>query len=254
MARQLRAVRWVMTLATVLILVLLAWQCLSIFLAGNSPSNLDANGVHLTPVFSAQIVSAHLRPLLPLLAVYVLLVLGGLIAQAAGGSEGVPASLSAENRLRLVKARVAVLPTAAEGLERQRRSICFAAAAAVLVCAVPCLVYLLNGENFRSWDLELVMGQMLLHVAPWATAAFTIVIVSSFACARSAEREIAVLRDHMEPGRPGSPAARRWPVGILRLVLYAAAAVFIMLGVMNGGLRDVLVKAINICTECIGLG
>ncbi|MFR0735032.1 MAG: CD1871A family CXXC motif-containing protein [Oscillospiraceae bacterium] len=23
---------------------------------------------------------------------------------------------------------------------------------------------------------------------------------------------------------------------------------------MNGGLRDVLVKAVNICTECIGLG
>ena len=32
------------------------------------------------------------------------------------------------------------------------------------------------------------------------------------------------------------------------------AIVFIVLGVMNGGLRYVLVKAINICTECIGLG
>ena len=25
-------------------------------------------------------------------------------------------------------------------------------------------------------------------------------------------------------------------------------------GVLNGGMRDVLVKAVNICTECIGLG
>ena len=40
----------------------------------------------------------------------------------------------------------------------------------------------------------------------------------------------------------------------LRLALYAAAAVLIVLGVLNGGLRDVLVKAANICTECIGLG
>ena len=32
------------------------------------------------------------------------------------------------------------------------------------------------------------------------------------------------------------------------------AAVLIAAGVLNGGLRDVLIKAINICTECIGLG
>ena len=44
------------------------------------------------------------------------------------------------------------------------------------------------------------------------------------------------------------------PVNVLRICLYLAAIVFIVLGVMNGGLYDVLVKAINICTECIGLG
>ena len=41
-----------------------------------------------------------------------------------------------------------------------------------------------------------------------------------------------------------------WPwYGLLVL-----AAVLIVLGVLNGGLRDVLVKAANICTECVGLG
>lgn len=42
--------------------------------------------------------------------------------------------------------------------------------------------------------------------------------------------------------------------GRLRLILYAVAAVLVIMGVMNGGMRDVLIKAINICTECIGLG
>lgn len=56
---------------------------------------------------------------------------------------------------------------------------------------------------------------------------------------------------HPAPGvescpKPASPA--------LRALLYAAAIALIALGVMNGGLRDVLIKAINICTECIGLG
>jgi len=36
--------------------------------------------------------------------------------------------------------------------------------------------------------------------------------------------------------------------------LMILSVVLIVLGIANGGLWDVLVKAINICTECIGLG
>ena len=43
-------------------------------------------------------------------------------------------------------------------------------------------------------------------------------------------------------------------VTIARIAILCLGAVFIILGVMNGGSRDVLIKAINICTECIGLG
>ena len=38
------------------------------------------------------------------------------------------------------------------------------------------------------------------------------------------------------------------------MIIAATAVALIVLGVMNGGMFDVLVKAINICTECIGLG
>ena len=48
-------------------------------------------------------------------------------------------------------------------------------------------------------------------------------------------------------------AYRGMSAGWLWLCLLAAAAL-IGAGVLNGGLRDVLVKAVNICTECIGLG
>lgn len=40
----------------------------------------------------------------------------------------------------------------------------------------------------------------------------------------------------------------------LRIMILSTALLFILLGVMNGGAYDVLIKAINICTECIGLG
>ena len=42
--------------------------------------------------------------------------------------------------------------------------------------------------------------------------------------------------------------------GRLQKYTKIAAVVFIILGVMNGSMKDVLVKAIKICTECVGLG
>ena len=100
------------------------------------------------------------------------------------------------------------------------------------------------------------MAQLLVHVAPPVVLAFAALIAASLACGRSVERELAALR-----GAPGTSVqatspkkAVPWVRSGLRLVLYAVAVAFIVLGVMNGGLRDVLVKAINICTECIGLG
>ena len=40
----------------------------------------------------------------------------------------------------------------------------------------------------------------------------------------------------------------------IRALLYGIAVLFVVLGIFNGGMRDVFVKAIQICTECIGLG
>ena len=40
----------------------------------------------------------------------------------------------------------------------------------------------------------------------------------------------------------------------IRIAVFAAAALLIIAGVANGSVRDVLAKAISICTECVGLG
>jgi len=77
---------------------------------------------------------------------------------------------------------------------------------------------------------------------------------------------VTIVVDHLKPS--AKQAVRRSNISytrikkhfqeshilLIRAMLYVLAIVFIVLGVMNGGLRDVLVKAINICTECIGLG
>ena len=42
--------------------------------------------------------------------------------------------------------------------------------------------------------------------------------------------------------------------GWVQAVLVVAAAALILAGILNGSARDVLIKAITICSECIGLG
>ncbi len=41
---------------------------------------------------------------------------------------------------------------------------------------------------------------------------------------------------------------------LLRISIFAVAILLIVLGVANGGMKDVWEKAIRICSECIGLG
>ena len=43
-------------------------------------------------------------------------------------------------------------------------------------------------------------------------------------------------------------------IKVIWICLALISAFFIISGVINGSLMDVLIKAINICTECIGLG
>ena len=43
-------------------------------------------------------------------------------------------------------------------------------------------------------------------------------------------------------------------VKIVQAVIVAAAVLLIIAGICNGSALDVLIKGINICTECIGLG
>ena len=256
MTKIMPGLRWTVAVATVIVVLLLGWQCVGLYRAGNSPENLDGNGVHLTPVFSVEKVAARLEPLRPVLAAYVLLVAAALVLQAGEKPARETGRMTPENRLRLVRARTGALPEAAAAEERFRRRLRVGTGAVVVACAAVSLGYLLDGNHFVSWELEAVMAQLLVHVAPPVVLAFAALIAASLACGRSVERELAALR-----GAPGTSVqatspkkAVPWVRSGLRLVLYAVAVAFIVLGVMNGGLRDVLVKAINICTECIGLG
>ena len=253
MEKKEKLLRSILTAATVLLLVLLAWQCLDIYLVGNSPANLDENGLYIQKVYRAEDVIARLNGLRIWAIGYLVLLVAACVMIPSGVRKGSAVAMEPDNRLRLMKKKLSELPEAAKKEEILRKKIVFGTAAVIAVCAALSLVFLLNRDNFTSWDLEMVMGQMLVHILPWTIVAFAALIAASFFCRRSMEREIGLLKGVSGNKTPEeTPKASR--LLYVRIALYAAAAVLIVLGIGNGGMRDVLIKAINICTECIGLG
>ena len=134
------------------------------------------------------------------------------------------------------------------------------AAATLLVTALLCIGFvsiyltgqssenLVNGVYLSPVFTRENVGEMLLHLAPVFVIYGLLVVAACVTQAVSGSKS-----DTYPTPRPVryTDTPRQ---GATRLVLAALALLFIILGVMNGGARDVLVKAINICTECIGLG
>lgn len=253
MEKKEKLLRIILTAATVLLLAMLAWQCLDIYLVGNSPANLDASGLHILSVYRAEDVIARLSGLRIWAMAYLALLVAVCVMIPGGVKKGNAVSMEPDNRLRLMKKKLADLPEAARGEENLRKKIGYGAAGVCVACAALSLVYLLKRENFTSWDLEMVMGQMLLHTLPWIIVAFAAVIAASVLCRRSMEREISLLKG-VSGNKVPETASKPSCLPYVRIALYIVAVVLIVLGINNGGMRDVLIKAINICTECIGLG
>lgn len=163
-------------------------------------------------------------------------------------------------RLRLMRAEKT---DAMRGEERGWRIARGECGGICAVCAVMAARYLANPAHFTSRELELVIGRMLWHIAPWIFVGFACAILCECVRGRSFRREIELAarspeRASFKNAQTDSGASRekraRLAKTAARAAMFALAVALLALGAANGGMRDVLVKAINICTECIGLG
>lgn len=104
----------------------------------------------------------------------------------------------------------------------------------------------------------------LLPVLPLLALSFALTVYGLAKCIKDDEagkpvrdaeltRNISALRARAAKTPGTSPEAKRRQK-ILWCALMVLAVCFVVMGVVGGSMRDVLVKAIKICTECVGLG
>ena len=158
--------------------------------------------------------------------------------------------------------------------ERKLRKILTLAFAVLLVleATVP-LFYLLNPANFPGvsgeYNAEILHGMLvyLAFLSPAIVYSVVYTVLFDLSCKREIELSKAAIKvlpkGTLAEEDSTCPLCRA--VGYLkknekpiilgvRIALVGCALLFIVLGVRNGGMTDVLNKAIKICTECIGFG
>lgn len=246
-----QVLRVLLSIATVLFAVLLMVQCVGIYHAGISPENMGENGLRIHDIYSREIVAERFSQIAWSFYLWLALLLGTLAVRRTPQKERLLAPV--ESQLAVLRKRTEETD-ATRRVKKQRSCLWGAAAALCVVCAVFAGCFLLDMQNFASRDLEPVMRQLVIAVFPWIGVAFVGLMLAE-------EGDYRLLRKELE-ARKAAPKTKATPAkaentnatNIVRLVLLGVAVALIVLGIENGGMFDVLVKAINICTECIGLG
>lgn len=102
-----------------------------------------------------------------------------------------------------------------------------------------------------------IAAERLSSLLPWVLGYAVLVAVTSAMQTAAKEQGAASGKGRPYAAKPTEYKKMeelKIPVSVLRLCLAVAAVLLVLLGVANGGAGDVLIKAVNICTECIGLG
>ena len=136
-----------------------------------------------------------------------------------------------------------------------------ATAILAVVCAVTAIaldlqIYFTYDGQGQMYTAEIIATKLSVLAVPVVIFIFCVIVAAVQKKSGAAAAPHPAGKELYEKGIYARTAQKEnaKQAGILRAVLFVVAVVLIVFGIFNGGMRDVLVKAINICTECIGLG
>lgn len=233
--------------------VCLMVACVSIYRQGDHP-------------FSQEVVAAAFNPIaVPVYLCLGLVVVGFVLDFFLPAGTG---KLSAGKQTELVLKRLhskTDLNACAESLrsavlaQQKTRAMHKKIRAVILIlAAVLFLCYALNPGNFHQSRINASMIHAMQVLLPCLAVSFGCAVFTAYHNHASMEKEIALLKQAGAEARKAS-APKAAPQSDKRLA--AARAVFLLVGIailaygfIAGGTADVLTKAVNICTECVGLG
>ncbi len=226
-------------------------------------------------IYTPEIVRKHLLKLAIPLILLIALIIAGVIFPVYENKAG--RIYAAESTLKKLQRKI---PASGEGAEFEQAArgyrklkkvkiiVWCTALAIALAGAVGTLIYLCRAANFKGSDYSGHMLALVRVVLPFTVSALAAFISASslngYFCKRQADhiktmikygsRETALPKELEVLDKVKTVASHKITLWVARSAVFVVAVAFIIAGVFNGGANDVLVKAINICSECIGIG
>lgn len=123
------------------------------------------------------------------------------------------------------------------------------------VCGIVFFSYGANPHNFHQSKINASMIAAMYRFVPCCLVPYVYGIWAAYASRRSMEEEISLLKTAPAESKIAVPAkADNKKLTVLRNALLLLGIGILVFGYFTGGTADVLTKAVNICTECVGLG
>lgn len=123
------------------------------------------------------------------------------------------------------------------------------------------LCYGLNSSNFHQSEINSSMIRAMWVFLPCLAVPFGWAVLSAYLNKASMKKEIELVKNAITAGAQSEAAKDAAPIKdtgkyllLLRCGLLIVGIGILVYGFLAGGTSDVLTKAINICTECVGLG
>ena len=165
--------------------------------------------------------------------------------------------IPAHMRLNRAKSKVIhtgpVLQADIEAEQKLRNTRRWILIAVLAVCFGVFLLYALNPTHFT----ENINGSVIRGVVMLLTCLlipFILALCTLYMNTASMEKEIELRKQAESKETIPADSKSNRPIFIARIAITLLAVALVVIGLMGQGTMDVLTKAINICTECIGLG
>ena len=243
------------SIVCILLAALLALAAVSVFREGSARKAANP----LENVYTPAAAAAAFAPIAPLFFASLGLLAAGLLLGVRDEKAGKPVR-DAEISRDLATARLSA-PSEAMKKERQtQKRLTVIGWGLFALCMVPVAVYLTNPAHFPEDNLEGMIAGLIRVFLPWTAVGLGALAVTGVLRDKSLLRETEAAKAQLKKAPPsslpktpegGKPDRRR---GIVQMSLVVLGLFFLVLGVVNGSALDVLIKAISICTECVGLG
>lgn len=223
--------------------------CVGIYLSGDQP-------------FSRESVAAAFTPIaVPVLATLALVIIGFLLDLFLPKTPGKSVSAT---QYSIILRRLQTKADLQQADEATKTAICAERAgrkrhklittALLAIGSIIFLIYALQSSSFHASEINDSVIRATAVLLPCMTVPFGYGVFAAFRARISIKKEIELLKSLPKVTSAEDAQQTDRAVNIARTVLLGVGIALLLYGLFSGGTADVLTKATNICTECVGLG